>query len=167
MQSQPSSQTQSQSQSLTQVEVELQIACAAESELPKHRDINFWVSTALQKIQRNGEMTVRIVDQPEMAELNQRYRGKTGPTNVLSFPFEASEVPSEAPLSILGDVVVCAPVVVAQAADYGTPLMAHWAHMVIHGTLHLCGFDHQEAAEAEQMESLEQCIMEKLGMLSY
>ncbi len=109
----------------------------------------------------HGEITIRVVDRTEMAALNHRYRGKIGPTNVLSFPFEA---PPGLPLDILGDVVICAPLVLAQAASQGKPPMAHWAHLVIHGTLHLCGYDHQQPQEAEQMESLEQNILTELGI---
>ena len=143
-------------------QLQLQVAGDGGFEVPTLDQVRPWVAAALQKIRHpGGELTIRVVDRPEMAGLSARYRGKRGATNVLSFPFEAV---AGLPLDILGDVVICAPVVAAEAASQGKPLMNHWAHLVIHGTLHLCGFDHQQPAEAEQMESLEQGIMADLGI---
>ena len=143
-------------------QLQLQIACDRGVDVPTLNQVRPWVAAALQKIRHHGgELTIRVVDRPEMADLSARYRGKRGPTNVLSFPFDAVAGLS---LDILGDVVICAPVVAAEAASQGKPPMNHWAHMVIHGTLHLCGFDHQQPAEAERMEALEQDIMVDLGI---
>lgn len=145
------------------MQFQLQIACAPRSDIPTHSQFHGWINAALQKIERSaGEITVRVVEHAEMAALNHRYRGKSGSTNVLSFPFAAIAGVS---LDILGDVVICAPLVATQAAAQRTPLLEHWAHLVIHGTLHLCGFDHQQEAEAVQMEALEQNILADLGIV--
>jgi probable rRNA maturation factor len=107
-----------------------------------------------------AEVSIRIVDIPESARLNQVYRHKSGPTNVLSFPFE---VPAGVPNELLGDLAICAPVVEREAKEQGKSAEAHWAHMVVHGILHLRGYDHDEDAEAERMEALEAEIMARLG----
>ena len=144
------------------MQLEVQVACATGAEYPDSDLLESWVAAALVKAKcSGGDLTIRIVDEPEMADLNQRYRGKNSPTNVLSFPFEAVE---GLPLDILGDLVICASVVATEAGAQGKPLMDHWAHMVIHGILHLCGFDHQLEREAEQMELLEMSIMADLGI---
>ena len=105
-------------------------------------------------------MTVRVVDEAESAALNHRYRRRAGATNVLAFSFDAQELPS---LRILGDVVVCAPVAVREARERSTRLDAHWAHLVVHGTLHLLGYDHDEPGPAREMETLEREILDGLG----
>jgi probable rRNA maturation factor len=106
-----------------------------------------------------AELAIRIVDEAESATLNQTYRQKTGPTNVLGFPFE---VPAGIPNALLGDLVICAPVVEREAREQGKPPDAHWAHMVIHGVLHLRGYDHLDEAEAKRMEALEVEILARL-----
>ena len=146
-----------------QPQLQLQIACADHRVVPNLGRIERWIGAALAQAGRRGELTVRVVDQSEMADLNHRYRGKSGATDVLSFPFEA-EAAADLPLEILGDVVICAPLVAAQAESLGVPLMDHWAHIVIHGVLHLCGWDHQLVAQAERMESLERDILATLGI---
>ena len=107
-----------------------------------------------------AELSIRIVDEAESADLNHTYRHKSGPTNVLSFP---CEVPDGVPLDLLGDLVICAPVVAREAQAQGKASEAHWAHMVIHGVLHLRGYDHIDTAEAERMEALEIDILSRLG----
>jgi probable rRNA maturation factor len=107
-----------------------------------------------------SEVTIRIVDVDESAELNSQYRGKSGPTNVLSFPFEA---PAGITVPLAGDLVICAPVVEKEAKDQHKTLAAHWAHMVVHGMLHLQGYDHIEDNDAEVMEALEIRLLEQLG----
>ncbi|MDZ7662225.1 rRNA maturation RNase YbeY [Thiohalophilus sp.] len=140
------------------IEVEVQRIAATG---PSDADIQRWVSAALQAEQRqDAELTVRIVDEAESAELNEQYRHKSGPTNVLSFPFEC---PPEVELDLLGDLVICAPVVQREAQEQGKLEMAHWAHMVVHGTLHLLGYDHLQQDEAEEMENREISIMKELG----
>ena len=140
--------------------IDLQIACEQETGLPTAEEIEQWATAAVQPQSDEVEMTVRIVDEAESHELNLNYRGKDRPTNVLSFPFEC---PDEVELPLLGDLVICRQVVEREAQEQDKPLMAHWAHMVVHGSLHLLGYDHFEDDEAEEMESLETQIMTGLG----
>ena len=140
--------------------VDLQIATENIEGLPTEEQIVQWATDAVQPEGNEVEMTVRIVDEAESHELNLTYRGKDRPTNVLSFPFEC---PDEVELPLLGDLVICRQVVEREAAEQEKPLMAHWAHMVVHGCLHLLGYDHIEDDEAEEMESLETQIMQGLG----
>ncbi|EIJ73624.1 rRNA maturation RNase YbeY [Haemophilus haemolyticus] len=140
--------------------VDLQIATENIEGLPTEEQIVQWATAAVQPEGDEIEMTVRIVDEAESHELNLTYRGKDRPTNVLSFPFEC---PDEVELPLLGDLVICRQVVEREAAEQEKPLMAHWAHMVVHGSLHLLGYDHIEDDEAEEMESLETQIMQGLG----
>ena len=106
------------------------------------------------------EVVLRIVDAAESAELNQTYRHKSGPTNVLSFPFE---VPPGVPVNILGDIIICASLVEDEARAQGKAVEAHWAHLMVHGMLHLQGYDHIEEAEANSMEQKEIVILDALG----
>ena len=140
--------------------VDLQIATENLEGLPTEDQIVQWATAAVQPEGDVVEMTVRIVDEAESHELNLTYRGKDRPTNVLSFPFEC---PDEVELPLLGDLVICRQVVEREAAEQEKSLMAHWAHMVVHGSLHLLGYDHIEDDEAEEMESLETQIMQGLG----
>ena len=140
--------------------VDLQVATENIEGLPTEEQIVQWATAAVQPEGDEVEMTVRIVDEVESHELNLTYRGKDRPTNVLSFPFEC---PDEVELPLLGDLVICRQVVEREAAEQEKPLMAHWAHMVVHGSLHLLGYDHIEDDEAEEMESLETQIMQGLG----
>ena len=140
--------------------IDLQIACEQETGLPTAEQIEQWATAAVQPQSDEVEMTVRIVDEAESHALNLNYRGKDRPTNVLSFPFEC---PDEVELPLLGDLVICRQVVEREAQEQDKPLMAHWAHMVVHGSLHLLGYDHIEDNEAEEMESLEAQIMTGLG----
>ena len=127
---------------------------------PEDALIQKWVESALKGKRDDAELTIRIVDEVESAELNQTYRHKQGATNVLSFPFEA---PADVPMDLLGDLVICAPVVEQQAVEQTKSTEAHWAHMVVHGTLHLLGYDHIEEQQAEEMESLEISILDTMG----
>lgn len=115
------------------------------------------LSTAHQHGQtRQGELTLRIVDSDEIQQLNNEFRGKDKPTNVLSFPFEAPEgLPPEALPPLLGDIIICANVVQQEASEQNKPLNAHWAHMVMHGVFHLLGYDHIDDNDAQTMEALE------------
>jgi probable rRNA maturation factor len=141
--------------------LDVQIASSAK-QLPTDEQLALWVDTTLTHVQHQAasEMTIRIVDAAEGLELNHQYRGKDYATNVLSFPFEA---PVELPIALLGDLVICAPVVASEAVEQNKPLESHWAHMVVHGTLHLLGYDHIEETEAESMEQLEREILAQLG----
>ena len=132
------------------------------SPLPSEQQIQSWLDAVLQHQALDElEITVRVVDEQEGQALNREYRQKDYPTNVLSFPFEA---PAEIELPFLGDLVVCAPVVAKEAAEQNKPLMHHWAHMIVHGTLHLLGFDHIDSQEAEEMEAIEVAILNHLGI---
>ncbi|PWV59331.1 rRNA maturation RNase YbeY [Plasticicumulans acidivorans] len=146
------------------LELDLQLASAA-SGLPDAAALRGWAEAALAAADFTdpAEMSVRIVDEAESAELNEGYRQKSGPTNVLSFPFE---LPPGVKLEreLLGDLVVCAPVVAREATEQGKPLGAHWAHMIVHGTLHLLGYDHLDDAEAATMEGLEVRILAGLDI---
>ncbi|UPQ88615.1 rRNA maturation RNase YbeY [Vibrio sinaloensis] len=142
------------------IELDLQLAVEEQSGLPSESDILNWLSTTISQFQPQAEVTVRIVDEAESQQLNRDYRGKDKPTNVLSFPFEA---PPGVELDLLGDLIICRQVVEREADEQNKPLMAHWAHMVVHGSLHLLGYDHIEDDEAEEMESLETEIMQSMG----
>ncbi|MCB1733935.1 MAG: rRNA maturation RNase YbeY [Gammaproteobacteria bacterium] len=141
------------------MELEVQIESQMMA-LPVEADFQRWVDVAAAGVDPETEIVIRIVDREESADLNAAYRGKTGPTNVLSFPFQA---PPETGIKMLGDLVICAPVVADEAEDQGKPGFAHWAHMVVHGTLHLLGYDHVNNDDAEIMESRERDILAKLG----
>ena len=139
----------------------LDIQSASSSEdAPDQESIKRWVSAVIGSKEGDTELSVRIVDEPEGKKLNETYRGATGPTNVLSFPFDEK---TPEPLPLIGDTVVCAPVVAREAQQQNKDLTAHWAHMIIHGVLHLLGYDHQNDSEAAIMETLETEIMQKLG----
>ena len=140
--------------------IDLQIATENPADLPTEQQIQQWANAAVRAETVEPEITVRIVDEAESHQLNLTYRGKDKPTNVLSFPFEC---PDEVELPLLGDLVICRQVVEREAQEQGKPLTAHWAHMVVHGSLHLLGYDHIEEDEAEEMESLESQIMRSLG----
>jgi len=142
------------------IELDLQLAVEQEDGLPSFEDIHLWLSKAVSQFQPQAEVTVRIVDEQESHQLNLEYRGKDKPTNVLSFPFEA---PPGIEMDLLGDLIVCRQVVEQEAIEQEKPLSAHWAHMIVHGSLHLLGYDHIEDDEAEEMESLETEIMQSMG----
>ncbi|MCG9740196.1 rRNA maturation RNase YbeY [Shewanella insulae] len=139
--------------------LDLQLATQA-GQLPTLEQFESWVRLALGNAMPEAEMTIRLVDEAESQELNHTYRGKDKPTNVLSFPFES---PPEVELPLLGDLVICVPVVEQEAEFQGKSLEAHWAHMVVHGCLHLLGYDHIIDSEAEEMESIETQLIESLG----
>ncbi|ABM23897.1 MULTISPECIES: rRNA maturation RNase YbeY [Shewanella] len=143
------------------LELALDVQYATTSDwLPTEEQLMLWAKTAIGNGMDRAELTIRIVDSRESQMLNSTYRGKDKPTNVLSFPFEA---PAEIELPLLGDLVICAAVVENEAREQNKTLEAHWAHMVVHGCLHLLGYDHIEDEEAEEMESLETQLIESLG----
>lgn len=147
------------------IQLDLQIA-TDQVGLPAKRQIEAWVQTAIDMTRQQdtglGEpaVTVRLVGVDEIHDLNRTYRNHDRPTNVLSFPFEPIEGIEE---SFLGDLVVCAEIVTAEAVSQSKSALAHWAHMVVHGTLHLCGYNHVDNKEAEVMEALEVTILDQLG----
>jgi probable rRNA maturation factor len=146
------------------VTIYLQTA-TVEKNLPTRLQFKQWVHAALlqadpELLKADAlELTVRLVDKVESAFFNEKYRHKQGPTNVLSFPSEKAEL-EEA--RYLGDLVICAPLVQEEALVQDKQPIAHWAHLTVHGTLHLSGYDHEESAEAEEMESLEVKVLAAL-----
>lgn len=146
--------------------IDLQIA-AAPAALPSAEDFRRWADAALREAGHDSaaEITVRVVDEAESRTLNRDYRDKDRPTNVLSFPNELPEfLRDELDVLPLGDLVICAPVVAAEAAAEGKAVRDHWAHLTVHGVLHLLGFDHVEADEAEAMEAREIHALQQLGI---
>ncbi len=141
-------------------DIDLQIATDDPDPLPKLADLQRWVAASLPDSMETAELTIRIVESDESQQLNHQYRQQDKPTNVLSFPFEC---PPGIELPLLGDLIICQQVVEAEAIEQQKPLTAHWAHMVVHGCLHLLGYDHIEDQEAEEMESLERQILQGLG----
>lgn len=144
------------------LQLDLQLACSA-TNLPKKTQLAKWVKAALQHQKQNArrnELTIRLVEEDEIQSLNNTYRHKNYPTNVLSFP---ADLPPGLDIPLLGDLVICAPVIAREATEQQKSLEAHWAHMVIHGTLHLLGYDHIDEQEAEIMEAIETEILQQLG----
>ncbi|WP_140918065.1 rRNA maturation RNase YbeY [Limnobaculum xujianqingii] len=140
--------------------LDLQVACENSQGLPDEQEIQRWLDAAVLPFQLEAEVTVRLVDIEESHQLNHTYRGMDKPTNVLSFPFEA---PPGMEMPLLGDLIICRQVVEKEASEQNKILLAHWAHMVVHGSLHLLGYDHIIDDDAEEMESLETEIMQELG----
>ena len=143
---------------MSKVTVDLQMAFDGTG-VPSEALFEAWAEAAWQD-ENPTEVTIRIVDNDESRELNNQYRDKDKPTNVLSFPFEA---PAGITVPLVGDLVICAPVVEREAREQGKDPEAHWAHMVIHGMLHLQGYDHIHDDDAEVMEGLEIRLMRQLG----
>lgn len=140
--------------------VEVQVVFSSPGQ-PDKTQIQHWVDAALQDCDRDTEIVVRIVDVHESAQLNKQYRHKPGPTNILSFP---ADIPEGIGLNLLGDLVVCAPVVEREALEQQKLLTHHWAHIIVHGVLHLLGYDHIEDDEAELMENREINILQQLNI---
>ncbi|MCZ2720546.1 rRNA maturation RNase YbeY [Marinomonas sp. 15G1-11] len=134
------------------LELDLQVATQDTSNLPSQTQLEEWVQVALPTMGDEFEVTIRIVDIEESQSLNHEYRGKDKPTNVLSFPFEA---PPGLDLPLLGDLIICRQIVESEAKEQEKPVFNHWAHLVIHGILHLRGYDHIDDDDAEEMESME------------
>jgi probable rRNA maturation factor len=133
--------------------------------LPAAVSFRKWVAAALKGRIREADLAVRLVDAREGRALNKHYRGKDYATNVLSFPAELPEgLPKGVKLPLLGDLVICAPVVAREAKEQGKALAAHYAHLTVHGTLHLLGWDHEDEREADAMEQLERDILAELGV---
>ena len=141
------------------LQFDLQLACA-DATVPAEPLLRGWVAAALAGRRERAELTLRVVDEVESQGLNREYRGVDRPTNVLSFPVQ---LPDAVDSDLLGDLVVCAPVVAAEAREQGKSLAAHWAHMLVHGVLHLLGHDHQNGPEADEMEAIEVAVLARLG----
>lgn len=132
--------------------------------VPSAVSLRQWAKKVLAKVKpkQSVEITLRIVAIDEMTAFNETYRHKKGPTNVLSFPFEAPEIVKLA-TDPLGDIVICADVINREAKEQGKTARSHWAHMIVHGILHLLGFDHENDRDAKKMESLEIELMKGMG----
>ncbi|MBP8185570.1 MAG: rRNA maturation RNase YbeY [Pseudomonas sp.] len=141
--------------------IELDLQNASEGALPSLAHLQFWCAKGLSPRSADSELTIRVVDEPEARELNHTWRGKDYATNVLSFPADIPDGLLDIPL--LGDLVICVAVVEREAAEQGKDLAAHWAHLVIHGCLHLLGYDHIDDDEAQEMEDLERKLLAELG----
>lgn len=139
--------------------LDLQLATEA-TDIPSEAALKCYLDAAISPFQAEAEVTIRIVDAAESQQLNFDYRHKDKPTNVLSFPFQA---PAGIELPLLGDIVICVQVVAQEALEQNKALEAHWAHMVVHGCLHLLGFDHINDTDAEEMEAEEVQILQELG----
>lgn len=136
-----------------------------EGPIPSAKDLRRYAKQALQGNIPAAEMTIRIVDELEMTTLNNTYRHKNKSTNVLSFPFDMpADLAPAMQIPLLGDLVICATVVNREAEAQNKPQAAHWAHMVVHGTLHLLGFDHEQEADALRMEAREIAILAALDI---
>ncbi len=149
------------------VMIDLQNMTGSE-QIPSANDFENWVKAALelegQKLEQ-PELTIRVVSAEESQQLNYDYRDKDKPTNILSFPFEAPDMlPKNTFDELLGDLVICEVVMKAEALQQNKLESNHWAHLVVHGVLHLLGYDHMEPEQAETMESLEIAVLEKLGI---
>lgn len=141
-----------------ELELDIQTACN-DTLVPSSAQFEQWIAAALDGEREHAEVSLRIVDADEITELNHQYRGKNYATNVLSFP---ADLPEELGLPLLGDIVICAEVVAREASEQHKTPTAHWAHMVVHGTLHLLGYDHIEDDDAEIMEAREIQILDQL-----
>jgi len=136
-----------------------------DAELISDEQLSEWANLAYSQVSDGpNEVTIRLVDEDEITQLNRDYRGKDKPTNVLSFPVESDfefidQLEGDADFNLLGDVIICHSVIVNEAKEQSKKVSDHYAHMVVHGILHLCGYDHQDEQEAEQMEALEVKIL--------
>lgn len=146
--------------------LELDLQLASEGRHPGEAQLRRWCELALRQRTADSELTIRLVDEAEGRELNHTWRHKEHATNVLSFPAEVPDWLGGIPIldiPLLGDLVICVPVVEREALEQGKALEAHWAHLVIHGCLHLLGYDHIEEQEALEMEDLERQLLAELG----
>ncbi|KAF1709289.1 rRNA maturation RNase YbeY [Pseudoxanthomonas kalamensis DSM 18571] len=155
---------------MTQGPVRLDIAVSyalPRKGLPASTSFRRWAAAALHGRIREADVAIRIVDAKEGRALNRHYRGKDYATNVLSFPADMAEgvkLPKGVKMPLLGDLVICAPVVAREAREQKKPLAAHYAHLTVHGVLHLLGWNHEDDREAECMEQLEREILAELGI---
>ena len=149
--------------SRTPVQLEVSVSYGlSRAGLPAAVSFRRWATAACEGRIRRGDLAIRLVDTKEGRALNRHYRGKDYATNVLSFP---ADVPDDVslPFPLLGDLVICAPVVAREAREQGKPLAAHYAHLTVHGVLHLLGLDHENEREAAAMEQLEREILAAMG----
>lgn len=141
------------------IKVDVQIATKNKN-LPQKKQFKHWLQIALKNKIDNVEICIRLIDENESALLNKTYRHKTGPTNILSFPYEINSHLNE--IQLLGDLAICAPIIEKESSKQKIDLMQHWAHIVIHGCLHLLGYTHEKPKNAKIMEQLEAEILNKI-----
>ncbi len=139
-------------------QLDIQLATQSDN-LPDEKQFQHWVDAVLTDSGQDRDIVIRIVDEAEMTALNESYRQKSGPTNILSFPFQP---PPQIESNLLGDLIICAPVIVKEAKQQNKQVLDHWAHIVVHGILHLLGYDHLTDEEAQVMEKLEITILQSL-----
>ncbi|MCK5829743.1 MAG: rRNA maturation RNase YbeY [Methylococcales bacterium] len=140
--------------------IDVQIVSQSE-EIPTQEQFQYWVDAILTNSSENSEIVIRIVDEPEMIQFNHKYRNKEEATNILSFPFE---IPDGVKSNFLGDLLICTPIIEKEALLQNKELDHHWSHMIVHGVLHLLGYDHIDNHEAEEMEALEIKILKKINI---
>jgi probable rRNA maturation factor len=158
------------------INLDLQLASDC-SDIPSLEDMQAWLNVLMsEQHMADKEIAIRVVDGAEIQQLNKQFRGKDKTTNVLSFPFEMPDItfPNEMEMesdsemdmqpNFLGDIVICAPVVKQEAIEQNKALPDHWTHMLVHGTLHLMGYDHIEEQDANEMEGIEIAVLKKLGI---
>ncbi len=138
--------------------VEIQLASKSKF-IPDQQQFQNWVDAVLTDESQHSEIVIRVIDEDEMIEYNEQYRHKSGATNILSFPFEA---PDSVESDLLGDLLVCAPVIETESKQQKKTLENHWAHIIVHGVLHLIGYDHINDMDAEEMEALEVMILKTI-----
>ena len=142
------------------ITLDLQLACDFDN-LPSFEQFELWANSALAELKPDAELTIRISESTESQQLNHEYRGKNKPTNVLSFPFDA---PPGIELPLIGDLIICPDIVKAESIEQEKTFHDHFAHMVIHGCLHLMGYDHIDEEDALEMETLEKNVLAKLDI---
>ncbi len=141
----------------------IDIQQTSQESLPvSHQDITQWAELALRDQVANGELSIRLVDKEEITDLNKTYRDKDKATNVLAFPFKLPEI-IELDTQLLGDIIICPEMLVEESEDLSIPLKQHWAHIVIHGVLHLLGYDHIKDTDARKMHALEAKLLADIG----
>ena len=144
---------------------------SSETRLPSKQDFQHWTEATLLALsgkssarrQEAAELSIRLVDETESATLNEKFRQKKGATNILSFPCSESDVQE---INLLGDLAICVPLVKKEATEQKKSLEAHWAHLTVHGVLHLYGYDHEEDQPAKKMEDMEISILNTLGYVN-
>lgn len=139
--------------------IDIQRACSLKS-IPSDEKFQHWSEATIKGRTTATELNIRIVEEHEITALNSQYRGKKKSTNILSFPFNAV---TPEPMPILGDIVICAPLVFREAQEQSKSIESHWAHLVVHGILHLLGYDHDRDNDAKIMETLESEILTKMN----
>ena len=151
---------------VVRMRTELEIQRATTSiNTPDDNQFQFWINAIDVQQDKSFALSIRIVEEPEARQFNREYRNRDYATNILSFPVELPEgLPSHVRQTLLGDLLICAPVVAREAREQNRPEVDHWAHLTVHGILHLLGYDHKQDEAALVMESLEKEILNKLGI---